>query len=294
MPQVCKAFFVLLVLSGALPFTSFANGGHCPPSPWVCSSYRYKTFKFQQKDVILFGSTERPPVLLLHELPGLTPECVSLAQRIADEGYAVYVPLLFGRVGERAFPENLVKSALGGWKPFAADHTPRPARTLRALTSYLARAHRGQSIGVIGMCYSGTLPLALLTEPAVNTLILCQPARPGFAWTNRRKSAIGLSNQDIEEARKSVSERRISILGFRFAQDKLSPSARFKAIEELFGRDTFHDHSISVEECRMWNIRADAHSVLTAHFTPIVGHPTEQRFRMMINLFNERLSSRAE
>ena len=37
-----------------------------------------------------------PAVVLIHELPGMVPECVELGRKSAAEGYTVYMPLLFG------------------------------------------------------------------------------------------------------------------------------------------------------------------------------------------------------
>ena len=43
-----------------------------------------------------------PGVVLMHELPGITPEAIALARRLADAGYTVDLPHLFGRAGEPA------------------------------------------------------------------------------------------------------------------------------------------------------------------------------------------------
>jgi hypothetical protein len=42
-----------------------------------------------------------PDVLLMHELPGMTPQFIGLARTIADAGFTVHLPLLFGEPGER-------------------------------------------------------------------------------------------------------------------------------------------------------------------------------------------------
>jgi dienelactone hydrolase len=36
-------------------------------------------------------------VVIMHELPGLTPSCIRFAERVAAEGFRVYLRLLFGR-----------------------------------------------------------------------------------------------------------------------------------------------------------------------------------------------------
>lgn len=38
-----------------------------------------------------------PGVMLMHELPGMTPSCIELAKRLAEvEGFRIYLPLLYG------------------------------------------------------------------------------------------------------------------------------------------------------------------------------------------------------
>ena len=36
----------------------------------------------------------------MHELPGMNPPCIDLAEEIATAGFTVYLPLLFGRPGQ--------------------------------------------------------------------------------------------------------------------------------------------------------------------------------------------------
>lgn len=57
-----------------------------------------------------------PAVLLLHELPSLTPACLKLASRIVRYGYRVYVPLFFG---------------LPTHAPQAQPHTTQPSYRIR-------------------------------------------------------------------------------------------------------------------------------------------------------------------
>src|SRR5437660_4426982 len=48
-----------------------------------------------------------PPVLLLHEMPGLSPDTLQFADCIAQHGYTVYVPLLFGTLDENTDSSRL-------------------------------------------------------------------------------------------------------------------------------------------------------------------------------------------
>jgi hypothetical protein len=41
-----------------------------------------------------------PDVLLMHELPGMTPQFINLARTVADAGFTVHLPLFFGEPGQ--------------------------------------------------------------------------------------------------------------------------------------------------------------------------------------------------
>ena len=45
-----------------------------------------------------------PGVLVMHEIPGITPHVEAFARRVADEGYTVFMPDLFGEVGRPLTP----------------------------------------------------------------------------------------------------------------------------------------------------------------------------------------------
>src|SRR4029450_14107744 len=41
-----------------------------------------------------------PAVVVMHEIPGITPQVEEFARRVADEGFRVYLPNLFGTPGK--------------------------------------------------------------------------------------------------------------------------------------------------------------------------------------------------
>src|SRR3954471_2408783 len=106
--QVARQPAVLLLLAGA-----FVSSGCCtlkehhhrrlgPDNSRLSYSEDTDLSKALNRKVLRFGSVERvPAVLLLHEIGGATPETLELGERLRAEGYTVYVPVLFGKVGER-------------------------------------------------------------------------------------------------------------------------------------------------------------------------------------------------
>ena len=70
---------------------------NCDPLPGF-ASFRFAGNSAEERCVYHAG--KGPAVLVMHELPGLTPACISLAEDIAAAGFTVYLPLLFGRPGQ--------------------------------------------------------------------------------------------------------------------------------------------------------------------------------------------------
>ena len=61
---------------------------------------------FVAREVSLLGETKRvyvlgtgPGVIVMHEIPGISPQVARFARWIADAGFTVYMPSLFGRDG---------------------------------------------------------------------------------------------------------------------------------------------------------------------------------------------------
>jgi dienelactone hydrolase len=52
------------------------------------------TFDGKIRDVFRRGSG--PAVIVIHEVPGITPQVAAFANRVADAGFTVYMPHLFG------------------------------------------------------------------------------------------------------------------------------------------------------------------------------------------------------
>lgn len=55
---------------------------------------------------LVYKKGKGPAVVLMHELPGMIPECVDLARRLSEH-FTVYLPLLFGKPNQ---PLSLLKT----------------------------------------------------------------------------------------------------------------------------------------------------------------------------------------
>lgn len=217
--------------------------------------------RFEGMRVFRIG-TSGPPILLLHELPGLTPETFKLAERIAARGYTVYMPLLFGEPGHHA--TNLVPVLFGAsWFPQGFDRMPRITGKLRRLAAYLQESHCGQKMGVMGMCLTGNLPAAFLDLPFVHAAVMSQPSLPLL-----RPAKLALSEDQIQAMKAPV-------LYVRFSHDRVSPWEKRRAFQKMaakYGKQVeFHtvDSSPWNRDC----IPPHAHAVYTDGMFDSEGRP---------------------
>jgi dienelactone hydrolase len=196
-----------------------------------------------------------PGVLLLHELPGMVPECVRLATSLSDAGFTVFMPLLFGKPGKRNTPAALfcIRKELNLWR---AGRSSPLADELRGLCLHISRQPEcGPRVGVIGMCLTGGFALVMTQEPCVAAPVLCQPSLP--LAVPKISSAAQRGGLDISKsALQAVAERGIPVLGLRFENDWICPKEKFDALQQALGNDQF----------RRVEFAGKKHSVLTLHY----------------------------
>jgi dienelactone hydrolase len=205
-----------------------------------------------------------PPVLLLHELPGLVDADLKTAQLIAARKYTVIAPLFFGTPGGSGHTIHNYK-AICGPNEFAcheANATSTHVCWLRRLCGLIRqRWAEGQGLGVIGMCLTGAFPIALMSEPSVVAPVVCQPTTPVNFWTffglftNER--ALGLYPKDLELAKAAAQSRKVPILGIRYKDDPVCRKPRFERLTDEFGSSFYrldlpgkHRHStLAIDRC---------------------------------------------
>ena len=203
------------------------------------------TFERRDKAFTAFGKPHKlyvrgdkgaPPVLVLHELPGMTPHDVDLAYRLSEQGLRVYLPLLFGKEYDNKFGTHYWNECVfGPWpwedkKSFNAWVTP-----LLALCDQIF-AETQRKIGVIGMCLTGIIPLSLMANPHVVAPVLGQPTLP-FPFDDGRKRALGMTDAEIARVADRFKKEKLSMLAFRASTDCFCPHERFVTLRSTFGEE---------------------------------------------------------
>jgi dienelactone hydrolase len=222
----------------------------------------------------------------------MSPGCIRLAERMAAEGFRVYLPLLFGRPGDRAPIRNLLSICVGREFGLLARGGAGPvADWLRDLCRYVHAQCGGPGVGAIGLCFTGNLAIAVMADSAVIAPVTAEPARPLFALTKAAKADIGVPPEDLKRAKARAANGQ-PLLGLRFSEDRLCPAQRFDTLRHEFG-SAFEAIEIDSSPGNPHGISRRAHSVLTENLIDEEGHPTRQALERVLSFLRERLEVEA-
>ena len=222
---------------------------------WAKSTFTAAGFT---RDVYRRGSG--PAVVVVHEIPGVTPAVAAFANDVVDAGFTVVMPSLVGTPGRAPSGSYLASSMLKvcvakEFTTMAMKQTSPIIAWLRALARSLHNELGGPGVGAIGMCFSGGFALGMMVDDIMVAPVLSQPSMPFAVGGKSRGADLNLSPDDAL----AIAERAAQgcqVLGLRFTGDKLVGS-RFDSLRELLG-DAFiaielpsaakTDHSVLTEQ----------------------------------------------
>ena len=246
-------------------------------------SYQGKT-----KPVYSMGSAQNPGILLMHELPGMVPECIDLARRLSDEGFQVWMPLLVGKPGKLDIAGNLARLCISREFNLLAKHKNSPVTEwLRALGRGLHYKTGGKGIGVIGQCLTGGFVLNLMADQHVLAPVASQPGLPG-GFSKAALAAVGVSKHAFKLAADRSKRDDLSLMGLRFTKDPMCTRARFDTLSNAFG-DRFSRIEIDSSKGNAWGYSRIAHSVLTLDYMHEEGSPTREAYEGVVGFMKTQL-----
>lgn len=234
-----------------------------------------------------------PGVVLLPELPGMSPAVMALADRLVASGFTVAVPSIIGTPGRALSGGYLARSIAtlcvsAEFRAFAV-RAPRPiAEFTRALARQLHDEVGGPGVGVIGMCFSGGFALAAAVEPAVLAPVASQPASP-LPLGGARRRDVGMPDAERDVLVRRARDEGLCALGLRFSKDKAVPGARWAAMGEVFG-ENWRFVEIDSSPGNPHGVSATAHSVLSNDYVDEPGHPTVAAYETVVAFLHERLA----
>lgn len=230
-------------------------------------------------ELTVWTSGSGPAVVLLPEMPGISPDVLRFGRWIRDAGLAVYLPSLFGVDG--AYPQAdtgtvIMKRACVSreFHAFAGGGTSPIATTLRALARLAHAECGGPGVGAVGLCFTGNFALTMMLDDSVVAAVVNHPSLP-----LDDPGGLELSEADGRALRRRLDADDLRVIGYRFDTDRWCTAARFAAYAELLG-DRFDGRVLPGSSANpspppfFADVVGTPHSVVTAHLVDEAGHPT--------------------
>lgn len=234
-----------------------------------------------------------PAVIVMAELPGITPRVAGFGRRVAESGFTAVLPHLFGEDGRSPSAAYAVGSLTRAcitreFTILAQGRTSPIVGWLRALARAEHERCGGPGVGAVGMCFTGGFALGMMVDDVVVAPVLSQPSLP-FPVTRALKRDVGLSPADTARVRERAAAGTC-VLGLRFTGDKISPPERFAHLRELLG-ESFVAVELDSSPGNPYGHRKAAHSVLTEDLDDRPGTPTRNALDQVLDLFRSRLAT---
>jgi len=257
---------------------------------------------FIVREIALEGSQKRvycaghgPAVIVIAEMPGISPHVARFSRWVRDAGFSVYMPSLFGRDGAITSAEEgkdiFEKACISReFKAFASHESSPITCWLRALARLAHQECKGLGVGAIGMCFTGNFSLSMMLEPAMMAPVMCEPSLP-----LDDPSGLAMDPNELKTIAQRLKNENLSVLGYRFEGDSLCQAQRFEAFAAALG-DNFigrvlPDSAANTEDLPPFtkDVVGHPHSVVTTHLIDEAGQPTANARDEIIAFLQSRL-----
>jgi len=220
-----------------------------------------------------------PAVIVMPEMPGISPHVLRFARWVREAGFTVYIPSLFGKDGaEPLVREGIVifKRACvsSEFRTLASNESSPIVDWLRGLAKIAHEESGGIGVGAVGMCFTGNFALTMMLEPSMLAPVLCQPSLP-----LDNPAGINMSRDELQNVKARLDRDNLTVLGYRFSGDFHCRAERFNAYKQELG-DHFVERVLPDEAAHpspppfFDKVIVSPHSVVTAHLIDEEGSPT--------------------
>jgi dienelactone hydrolase len=256
---------------------------------------------FDPRSITLDGVTKvvhvagaGPAVIVMTEMPGISPHVARFSRWVRDAGFTVYMPSLFGRDG--AVPRVKEGTAVfqrtcmsAEFRAFAANASSPATSWLRSLARLAHEQCGGPGVGAIGMCFTGNFALTMMLEPSVLAPVLSQPSLP-----LDDPAGIESAPEELAAIRERLEREDLTVMAYRFNGDRYCRAQRFAAYREALGERfvarVLPDSAANAETPPFFeHVVASPHSVVTAHLIDEAGQPTIAARDEILSFFTQRL-----
>jgi dienelactone hydrolase len=248
------------------------------------------------RDVFRLGTG--PAVIVMAEMPGITPKVIAFAERVAGIGCTAVLPHLFGTPGKdpneggrlgvvTALTNVMIPACINReFTVLATGKTSPVISWLRQLAKHEHEVCGGPGVGAVGMCFTGGFALAMSTIPDVVAPVLSQPSLP-LPIRASAKATIDISAGDLDLVKARCANDGLTVVGLRFKGDRFVPPERFEFLRRQLG-----DAFVAVELEDEWanpEGEMSPHSCLTEHLIDTPGEKTYDALMVVLEHFRSNL-----
>ena len=254
---------------------------------------RKVTLEDVTKTVHVAGSG--PAVIVMAEMPGISPHVARFSRWVRDAGFTVYMPSLFGRdgavpgaeEGAATFQRACVSAE---FRALGANQSSPVTVWLRSLARQAHAECGGPGVGAIGMCFTGNFALTMMLERAMLAPVLSQPSLP-----LDDPAGLEIAPDDLIAVRDRLEREDLTVLAYRFSGDRVCRAQRFAAYSEALGdrfiRRVLPDSAANSDTAPFFEKYVPIpHSVVTAHLIDEAGQPTIAARDEILSFFTHRLA----
>ena len=176
-----------------------------------------------------------PAVIVMTEMPGISPHVARFSRWVRDAGFTVYMPSLFGRdgavpgveEGTATFRRACVSAE---FRAVAANESSPVTQWLRSLARLAHGECGGPGVGAIGMCFTGNFALTMMLEPAMLAPVLSQPTLP-----MDDPAGLEIAPEELTAVRERLEREDLTVMAYRFKGDRFCRAERFAAYSQALG-----------------------------------------------------------
>ena len=256
--------------------------------PDALADFEHRQITLQDKTKLVFVAGAGPAVLVMTEMPGISPHVARFARWVRDAGFTVWMPNLFGDPGRPISIAYSISSMVKGcisaeFRAFASNASSPVTQWLRALAAHAHPRCGGKGVGAIGMCFTGNFALSMMLEPAMLAPVLSQPSLPIAS-----ASGMHIAPDELRAVTERLEREDLTVLAYRFAGDAFCRAQRFAAYQQALG-DRFQPRVLPDSCANPDAPMKNPHSVVTLHLIDEHDQPTRQAVEEIIGFFRMRL-----
>lgn len=268
---------------------------HHVNQPDGLQDFESRTITLDGKTKCVYTSGDGPAIIVLAEIPGISPHVARLSRWIRDAGFTVFMPSLYGpdggipsaEEGKEIFQAACISAE---FRAFASNQSSPITTWLRSLAKHAHQECKGPGVGAIGLCFTGNFSLSMMLEPAMLAPVMCEPSLP-----LNNPSGLGIEPEVLSKIVDRLQKEDLTVLGYRFEEDPLCQAQRFAAYAEALGEHFIEkvlpDSAGNHEDLPPFTkeVVGRPHSVVTAHLIDEIGQPTLAARDEIITFFKQRL-----